>query len=661
MFTECPQCKTAFRLTAKVLRQAQGRVRCGGCGSTFNAIDHLSEETPADPLSHTQSARAFDQQSRALLDSLDELAGRENVRIEDTGVEWRVLDVDGASNADDTDDGGELAGGDATGRDDADDHAATGTINWTFEDIDEAEAPLADDAPADIVGDADDTISASLDAEPDTGAEAAADVPVLDSADTGGQTAFDLPEAELRFDDHTPLPDEYYKPSENPDFRASVDDTPPPAAESQDAEAVAPPESAGIAAAPAETEPTDDGDWEDLLAEVDLDDEAEISRDPSAATDDVDSEPAVSADSFELLENDPALDEQIATVAAEDAAAALEHDPAAEDIDAIEAQAEGDSVAAQLAPEESEALTEPADDAETAATFAADEEFEIGSDAESSEPADEDELARSVEMEIDQELMRAAAETGALTLAAAAEEPETESVAAPEETAATPARDDEEEDPALVESIVMEGDTVTDLLLEAEHTTLAGDSVNTADDASDPSIQPARRYSMLAVAAVLVIALAAQLVHANRETLATHPGFAGSLSSLYGLAGNPLTPRWDVGGWQFESTNGSTDAADQRLTIFSRISNRSDDPLPYPLVHLALTDRFEEVVGSRILTPAEYLAGTGNPDIPVAPGAGFTAVIAIDAPSPDATGFKLNVCYRQSPQQLRCAIEDFRD
>jgi hypothetical protein len=45
----------------------------------------------------------------------------------------------------------------------------------------------------------------------------------------------------------------------------------------------------------------------------------------------------------------------------------------------------------------------------------------------------------------------------------------------------------------------------------------------------------------------------------------------------------------------------------------------------------------------------------------VIPGENFTAVITIDEPSVDATGFKLNVCYRAVPGKVRCATEDFKD
>ena len=94
MYTQCPECQIAFRVTAKVLQQAQGNVRCGGCGHAFNALHYLSEDMP-DPANADGDEPARDElaeTSKRLLETLDELAGPEEVRIEDTGIEWRVLD-----------------------------------------------------------------------------------------------------------------------------------------------------------------------------------------------------------------------------------------------------------------------------------------------------------------------------------------------------------------------------------------------------------------------------------------------------------------------------------------------------------------------------------------------------------------------------------------
>ncbi|MEM6512438.1 MAG: DUF3426 domain-containing protein [Pseudomonadota bacterium] len=126
MYTQCPECEAAFRVTAEVLKQAAGMVRCGSCGHAFNSLAYLSEQKPApkipDPSipelrpesgdepppskpERTNGPQAISaEQSAALLKTLDQLAG-DDIRIEDTGVEWRVLDEK------DVDDGA-LAGAD---------------------------------------------------------------------------------------------------------------------------------------------------------------------------------------------------------------------------------------------------------------------------------------------------------------------------------------------------------------------------------------------------------------------------------------------------------------------------------------------------------------------------------------------------------------------
>jgi predicted Zn finger-like uncharacterized protein len=53
MLTRCPHCQTAFRVTPDQLKVRQGRVRCGTCGTAFNALDSLADEAlpviPAPP------------------------------------------------------------------------------------------------------------------------------------------------------------------------------------------------------------------------------------------------------------------------------------------------------------------------------------------------------------------------------------------------------------------------------------------------------------------------------------------------------------------------------------------------------------------------------------------------------------------------------------
>jgi len=244
--------------------------------------------------------------------------------------------------------------------------------------------------------------------------------------------------------------------------------------------------------------------------------------------------------------------------------------------------------------------------------------------------------------------------------------------------------------PPLVETIIMEGESVRSQADERKRSMDRSTESRRLDDpgisiplkktmrgafrASRQQIDPPGTGTIIGIIA-FVLLLVLQAVHQSRESLATVPAFNQAIGPVYRMLGQPMTPTWDISGWRFEATKGSTepvDAVDETadiddaveseeiLTIYSRVGNKSDKALPYPLVHLSLTDRFEEIIGSRVLEPGEYLAENADPGKLVPPGNTFNAVISIDSPSAEATGFKLNVCYRLASGQLRCAIEDFK-
>lgn len=61
MFTQCPQCKTTFRVLATQLKAAKGQVRCGECGNAFDALENLMDpgRAAAAAASATEQARAY--------------------------------------------------------------------------------------------------------------------------------------------------------------------------------------------------------------------------------------------------------------------------------------------------------------------------------------------------------------------------------------------------------------------------------------------------------------------------------------------------------------------------------------------------------------------------------------------------------------------------
>jgi predicted Zn finger-like uncharacterized protein len=665
MYTECPECSTGFRVTAKVLQQAGGRVRCGGCGHAFSALDHLTEELPpteiqddtppseaaADDLT---SDEKFRETSRQLLKTLSELAGPEEVRIEDTGFEWQVLDE---------------------GEEEAAAEDAPADVAATEEEIEADAAPpegslalVEDEGPSEEHRYDDSTVPAD-DAVDDEEIATATDIEGVE--EELAPTEDDLDEDEDKAE-APPTEEEWSDLLEVVSEDGAAEDDIPLEVEEE------------LAAIHSELSAKDDADPVDLDSQFDMQAEAmglEISgtHDTAgeeegvtvvASPEEDDAEAGAAEDDKEDVAADAAPPEDAPEAdhsAEEDAALAAAYG-VAEDI------VEEDEDAAEEDVEEIAAADASADDKEEiAAAFTPDAEV-IELSIEGSEkapgyapeytPADEvpepSEEEMTINEQIDQELLAVADQDKDLTATIIGLENAEKMF---------------EEEAAGVETIIMEGDVVRGAMereAEKEKRERALKRFDKAGNLIDSyiarrAVRGGRRstdptgYGVIAGTACLVLLLIVQVIHAKRESLSTSGLFNQTIGQVYRMLGNPVTPEWSIKGWQFEATNGSVAEDQDVLTIYSRIGNKSQQPLPYPLVHVSLTDRWEEIIGSAVLEPSEYLAGDLNPGQPVIPGENFTAVITIDEPSVDATGFKLNVCYRVSPGRVRCATEDFKD
>ncbi|HZD51584.1 MAG TPA: DUF3426 domain-containing protein [Woeseiaceae bacterium] len=565
MYTQCPDCHTAFRVTAEILQQAAGRVRCGACGHVFDALDGLSQAPPRDTGQPQDELQ--DEEARFLRDTLGESDDVTNLRIEDTGVEWRVVEDESGSDVGDDDDASDAS-----------------AIRWYIED-----------APDEPQNDA---------VIPEGGGPE----PIAERRQES--LTFETGEHEERYDDDTPLPGVL----DDDERDASVTETPRRRSE----DFIEPP-SPEFDERQVDLALGDPDEWTDLLEE--LRGEAEESEAAAPAADEpITLQPAPDAD------EDPTA-EHLLMATGEPTPG--EDEPAAQEMDRSPSPPEEDD---QLE------LIEDEDDPGTADSRGASEETR-------------EEM--TINLLIDHDLLRAAEQEEDLRASGSGERGDAR---APH-----------------VETIVLEGDLVRSSLDVETAPAEAGEepSPGTPEALKDTDIRSrdgvreedtarkARRYAAVAAIAVLSLLLVAQLVHAWRETLATWGLFDRTVGAVYRRLGSPITPDWDVNGWQFETTNGSTDASDRVLTITSRITNRSEHVLPYPLLHVSLTDRYEELVGSALLEPARYLEIRSARGM-VKPGEEFSATVTISPLPPQATGFKLNVCYARTEGRLGCATGAFK-
>lgn len=189
------------------------------------------------------------------------------------------------------------------------------------------------------------------------------------------------------------------------------------------------------------------------------------------------------------------------------------------------------------------------------------------------------------------------------------------------------------------------------------------DAARRRDDAEDEAVlagtllrlDGSRRSTIAwsAAALALVLLLGAQVIHGQRAQLATLPDFGPRLQKIYGAFGAELQPRWDIGAFCVESSSG--DAGDDALRITSVVVHRGDRPQPYPLLHVALTDRWQSVIGSRTLEAADYLPADLLRDVRVRPGDRIRASALLADPGSEAAGYELHVCYRDGDGGLRCS------
>jgi predicted Zn finger-like uncharacterized protein len=715
MYTQCPDCNIAFRVTADVLKVAAGKVRCGGCGSAFNALEYLSESMPQQPAPKdanealpeltpepAQKASSLPEsisaeQSAALLKTLDELAGSD-IRIEDTGVEWRVLDDDdvgeGASDAVANEANAEALPANDLRADD---------LVTSISDVDE----LLEDSPTPVDQFLTETPpqvdSPEIFEHPD-------DAPALTSVD------------ELRFDDNTPLPDDFDLDDES--FFAAA-----PASEPEE-----------LPAEPAvidEPEPQADLDlsepdeWTDILGEFDdlaeagvapaeaeldeleapEDDEAEdIDPEPVAADDDtnepldMDTQFALQAEAMgidlsgmhESLDEPEIDDEDDLELLLEDREhkardiedllnedlvdefddAAIDEDP---QLELIEDEGDIEDVEdIEMDIDESDAEP-PVDERQ-----AFDDELDAEEPVEESEnddfyipPLTEEE--QTINMQIDQDLLALAVEDEdgfASTIVIPGKETETEALdkKKKKKKKEKKAEFDLTDTSAGFETIIMEGEHIRTgpddekLALDAAAAASLAGAAAAEREAAMAARRDPRRWGMIGGAVALVLLLTVQVLHQSREALATIPTFNSIASPLYRAIGMPLSPEWDITGWRFEATRhsiGATDEADspaggEDVMIFSRVGNNSDKPLPYPIIGVSLTDRYEEPIGGFTLDPADYLPDDLDPRKLVEPGNTFNAVMTIRSPSAEAASFRLRACYRNADGSLRCKDDSFK-
>jgi predicted Zn finger-like uncharacterized protein len=163
----------------------------------------------------------------------------------------------------------------------------------------------------------------------------------------------------------------------------------------------------------------------------------------------------------------------------------------------------------------------------------------------------------------------------------------------------------------------------------------------------------ARWWIVASIALVIVLAL--QVVHHHRDDLVRHPKLGPTVTRLYHAVGLTLQPQWELKAYELQQWGVLTDAAaPDTLRVRASITNRATFAQPYPLIKLALQDRWGAPVGVRAFEPNEYLPAASGANRLLAPKQRANAEIVIVDPGADAVGFQIHACL-QYPQAMVCS------
>jgi predicted Zn finger-like uncharacterized protein len=178
---------------------------------------------------------------------------------------------------------------------------------------------------------------------------------------------------------------------------------------------------------------------------------------------------------------------------------------------------------------------------------------------------------------------------------------------------------------------------------------------------SADSPEPRRSWRWAVAAAVAFLTLALQVLDHFRTELAGHPTVGSWVQGAYSLFGVEVQPRWNV--HQYEIVEWVATAEPNTrglgsLKITAHIMNRGPARQPYPAIQLELKDRWEDAVGRRLFTPAEYLPRDAPRARMMAPGETTRAEIEVIDPGPDAYGFELDVCIEVEASSVSCRTDE---
>ena len=160
-------------------------------------------------------------------------------------------------------------------------------------------------------------------------------------------------------------------------------------------------------------------------------------------------------------------------------------------------------------------------------------------------------------------------------------------------------------------------------------------------------VRPRHTWAYAAAIALLLVLLAAQLLHHFRDAIAAHwPATRPALTQMCATFGCTIRPMRDVGALSIDASDLQVDPAHKGLLILTAtVRNRAGYALAYPYLELTLTDAQDQVVVRRAFAPREYLGGTVDQNAGLAGNGEVALKLFIDASATTQAGYRLYLFY----------------
>lgn len=158
---------------------------------------------------------------------------------------------------------------------------------------------------------------------------------------------------------------------------------------------------------------------------------------------------------------------------------------------------------------------------------------------------------------------------------------------------------------------------------------------------------------------LLIVLLGFQLIHAQRDALATQPGYGQLVRAAYGSLKLELYPAWPLSAYEITESEavvagGATRGA---LDILGTIAVQGSEAVGAPLVRVTLRDRWSNALGERLLEARDYASGSLGRDTLLQPGSTLPMQISLMDPGAEAIGYELDICIRYRQLGLRCQVD----